>query len=121
MLRGGRSRAGECPAVLRRLSRVGDGYEPLFPLIASNLAAVTLGRRGQVVEVEHAELSVANSPLALSRLAQTLDARLRRITEILKPDNLPTIDRAQTQECLLALEEMKMLLSELQLIQLREK
>jgi hypothetical protein len=54
-------------------------------------------------------------------LSQALEARLRRVNQILQPDNLPTIDRAQTQECLLALEEIKMLLSELQLIQLRQE
>lgn len=68
-----------------------------------------------------AESSATNGPLALYTLARTLDARLRRVTQILQPDNLPTLDRAQSQECLLALEEIKMLLSELQLIQLRRE
>jgi hypothetical protein len=60
-------------------------------------------------------------PLELSRLSQALEERLQRVAQILQPDNLPTMDRAQTQEYVLALEEMKMLLSELQLIQLRQE
>jgi hypothetical protein len=103
---------------------VGHGYDvgaPLFPLIASNQLAINLGRRKQLVAIKDAESSATNVPRGLSGFTQTLDARLLRVNQILHTDNLPILDRAQTQECLLALEEIKMLLSELQLIQLREK
>ena len=43
---------------------------------------------------------------------------LRRVSKSLQPDNLSRIDRAEMQECFLALEQMKMLMSELEIIRL---
>jgi hypothetical protein len=49
-------------------------------------------------------------------LYQRLETLLRHVSEALKRNNLPTIDRAEIRECVLALEQMKMLMSELELL-----
>ena len=51
-------------------------------------------------------------------LSQRMRNILRRISKSLQPDNLSQIDRTEIQECVFALEQMKMLLSELEIIRL---
>jgi len=51
-------------------------------------------------------------------LSQRIGNILRRVSKSLQPDNLSQIDRAEMQECLLALEQMKMLMSELEILHL---
>ena len=41
---------------------------------------------------------------------------LRRVSKSLQPDNLSKIDRTEMQECFLALEQAKVLMSELELL-----
>jgi len=50
-----------------------------------------------------------------ARMAERIGNILRRVSKSLQPDNLSQIDRAEMQECLLALEQMKMLISELEI------
>jgi PAS domain S-box-containing protein len=52
-------------------------------------------------------------------LSQRIGNILRRVTKTLQPDNLSHIDRAEIQECFFALEQMKMLVSELEILHLR--
>jgi PAS domain S-box-containing protein len=54
----------------------------------------------------------------LADLSERIGNILRRISKSVQPDNLSQIDRAEMQECLLALEQMKMLMSELEILHL---
>jgi PAS domain S-box-containing protein len=67
-------------------------------------------------EPESARISDLSSPL--SELCQRIGNILRRVNKSLRPDNLPQIDRAEVQECFVALEEAKMLISELEILRL---
>ena len=49
-------------------------------------------------------------------LYQRLETLIRRVSETFERNNLPTIDRAEIRECVLDLEQMKMLMSELELL-----
>jgi PAS domain S-box-containing protein len=51
-------------------------------------------------------------------LSQRIGNILRRINKSLQPDNLSHIDRAEMQECFIALEQIKMLMSELEILHL---
>jgi PAS domain S-box-containing protein len=57
----------------------------------------------------------------LSDLAQRIGNILRRVNKSLQPDSLPQIDRAEMQECYVALEQIKMLMSELEILRLGPK
>ena len=54
----------------------------------------------------------------LSDLSQRIGNILRRVNKSLLPDSLLQIDRAEMQECYVALEEVKMLMSELEILRL---
>jgi PAS domain S-box-containing protein len=54
----------------------------------------------------------------MADLSQRIRNILRRLSKSLQPDNLSQIDRAEVQECFLALEQMKMLISELEILRL---
>jgi len=54
----------------------------------------------------------------MADLCQRIEVILRRVSKSLQPENLSQIDRAEMQECLRALEQMKMLMSELELLHL---
>jgi PAS domain S-box-containing protein len=54
----------------------------------------------------------------ISDLSQRIGNILRRVNKSLHPDSLPQIDRAEMQECFVALEQMKMLMSELEILRL---
>jgi PAS domain S-box-containing protein len=51
-------------------------------------------------------------------LSRRIGNILRRVSKSLQPDNLSQIDRAEIQECFVALEQMKMLMSELEILHL---
>lgn len=51
----------------------------------------------------------------MSDLSKRLATLQHRVNQTLQPNNLPKIDRTEVQECLLALEEMKMLVAELEI------
>src|SRR5258708_24351191 len=57
----------------------------------------------------------------LSDLSQRIGNILRRVNKSLHPDSLPQIDRGEMQECLFALAQMKMLMSELEIPRLGPK
>jgi hypothetical protein len=50
----------------------------------------------------------------ISDLSQRIGNILRRVNKSLHGDSLPQMDRAEMQECFVALEQMKMLMSELE-------
>jgi hypothetical protein len=54
----------------------------------------------------------------VAELSQRIGNVLRRVSKSLQPDNLPQINRAEIQECFIALEQIKMLLSELEILHL---
>jgi hypothetical protein len=54
----------------------------------------------------------------ISGLSQRIANILRRVNKSLHPDSLAQIDRAEMQECFAALEQMKMLMSELEILRL---
>jgi hypothetical protein len=51
-------------------------------------------------------------------LSQQIGNLLRRLSKSLRPENLSQLDRAEMQECLRALEQVKMLMSELEILRL---
>jgi PAS domain S-box-containing protein len=54
----------------------------------------------------------------LADLSEQIGNILRRVSKSLRPENLSQFDRAEMQECLLALEQVKMLMSELEILHL---
>jgi PAS domain S-box-containing protein len=54
----------------------------------------------------------------MADISQRIRNILRRVSKSLQPDNLSRIDRAEMKECFLALEQMKMLMSELEILHL---
>jgi hypothetical protein len=54
-------------------------------------------------------------------LSQRIGNILRRVSKSLQPDNLSQINRAEMQECFIALEQLKMLMSELEILRLGRK
>ena len=67
---------------------------------------------------------VGQSPATMSEgqsariadLSQRIGNILRRVSKSLQPDNLSQINRAEMRECFVALEQMKMLMSELEIL-----
>jgi hypothetical protein len=57
----------------------------------------------------------------IADLSQRIGNILRRVNKSLHPDSLLEIDRAEMQECFIALEQMKMLMSELEILRLGRK
>jgi len=54
----------------------------------------------------------------IADLSQRIGNILRSVSKSLQPDNLSQIERAEIQECFIALEQIKMLLSELEILHL---
>ena len=67
---------------------------------------------GKIPERENAEMADLSRRLAIV---------LQRASQTLQPANLPRMGRPETQEFLLVLEEMKMLMSELEVLRLFRK
>jgi len=59
-----------------------------------------------------------NEGFLTADLSQRIGNILRRVSKSLQPQNLSQMDRTEIRECFLALEQMKMLLSELEILQL---
>ena len=54
-------------------------------------------------------------------LSQRIGNILRRVSKSLQPDNLSQINRAEMRECFVALEQMKMLMSELEILHIERE
>jgi PAS domain S-box-containing protein len=68
--------------------------------------------------LESADSMPDGTSARMADLSQRLGTLLRRVGKTLQPSNLSRIDRAEIQECSLALEHMKMLISELEIVRL---
>jgi len=78
----------------------------------------------------HTRLRETKEPIAgrpnierdrLVEMSEMLGSLLQRVNQALRPDNLPQMGRTEIREFLLLLEEMKMLMSELEIIGLLGK
>jgi PAS domain S-box-containing protein len=125
---------GHCPAEEVCL-RSGSGA-PVWVLTTRTVASIAGGRPelflGTVIDVTaqkkaQARLQDMNAAESAARMPESesapradlslrLATLLRDISRILQPNNLSKIDRAEIQECALALEQMKMLMSELEIL-----
>jgi len=57
----------------------------------------------------------------IADLSQRIGNILRRVSKSLQPDNLSQINRAEMRECFVALEQMKMLMSELEILHIGQE
>ena len=57
----------------------------------------------------------------IADLSQQIGNILRRVSKSLQPDNLSQINRAEMRECFVALEQMKMLMSELEILHIERE
>jgi len=115
----------------------GKNGVPVWVLATRTVAAFTEGRpellQGTVIDITAQKKAQArlrdqggqsSAPMSegqsarIADLSQRIGDILRRVNKSLHPDNLPQIDRAEMQECYVALEEMKMLMSELEILRL---
>jgi len=92
-------------------------------LFLGTLIDITARKKAQASlrQNENAEPSVrmpAGEGARMAELSKRIGNILRRVSKSLQPENLSQIDRAEMKECLLALEQIKMLMSELELLHL---
>jgi PAS domain S-box-containing protein len=92
-------------------------------LFQGTLIDITAQKKAQASlrQNENAEPSVrmpTGEGARMAELSERIGNILRRVSKSLQPDNLSQIDRAEMQECLLALEQVKMLMSELEILHL---
>jgi PAS domain S-box-containing protein len=118
-----KAKNGEPIWVLAR--RTMANFEGSVPeLLQSTLIDITAQKKAQAMprDIKGGQSS-GTMPAGESARAVDLSQRigniLRRVSKSLQPDNLSHIDRAEIQECFLALEQMKMLVSELEILHLR--
>jgi PAS domain S-box-containing protein len=76
---------------------------------------------GSIREVTSSASRPEREKVETAALSQRLAVLLQRASQALQPDNLPRMGRPETQEFLLVLEEMKMLMSELEVLRLFRK
>jgi hypothetical protein len=57
----------------------------------------------------------------IADLSQQIGNILRRVSKPLQPDNLSQINRTEMRECFVALEQMKMLMSELEILHIERE
>jgi PAS domain S-box-containing protein len=92
-------------------------------LLQSTVIDITAQKKAQARALDIKGQSSGTMPGGGSARAVDLSQRighiLRRVTKTLQPDNLSHIDRAVIQECFFALEQLKMLVSELEILHLR--
>lgn len=88
-------------------------------LLQGTVIDITDQRRAQarLRDIKHSALS-SFSPVGESTATPDISQRLvplvERVSNTLQPNNLSRIDRAEMRECLLALEQLKMLIAELE-------
>jgi PAS domain S-box-containing protein len=92
-------------------------------LFQGTLIDITAQKKAQASlrQNENAEPSVrmpTGEGARMAELSKRIGNILRRVSKSLQPENLSQIDRAEIKECLLALEQVKMLMSELELLHL---
>ena len=87
--------------------------------IASRKKAQT--RLRDIKAVESTVRMPAGENARVADLSQRIGNILRRVSKSLQPENLSQIDRAEMRECLLAFEQMRMLMSELEILHLHRE
>jgi PAS domain S-box-containing protein len=127
---------GHCPAEKVCLRR--KNGEPVWVLTSRTVANFADGRpellQGTIIDITAEgtaqarlrEIKTSESTDGVPRaagariadLSQRLATLLRCVSSTLQPSYLPKADRAEVRECLLALEEMKMLVSELEIVRI---
>jgi PAS domain S-box-containing protein len=127
---------GNCPA--EEMCLRGRNGVPVWVLATRTVVSFAEGRpelfQGTLIDItaqkkaqaslrqnENAEPSVGmpeSENARMAELSERIRSILRRISKSLRPENLSQFDRAEMQECLLALEQVKMLISELEILHL---
>jgi hypothetical protein len=77
--------------------------------------------QGTFIDITAQKKAKARLRDIISDLSQRIGSILRRVNKSLHPHSLPQMDRAEMQECFVALEQMKMLMSELEIFRLGRK
>jgi len=129
-------RRGNCPAeevclrgrngtpvwllATRTVASSADGVPELLQGTFIDITAQkkTQARLRDVKNGESSATMAEGESARMADLSQRIRNILRRLSKSLQPDNLSQIDRAEVQECFLALEQMKMLISELEILHL---
>jgi PAS domain S-box-containing protein len=86
-------------------------------LLQGTVIDITDQRRAQarLRDIEHlSSFSPVGESIATPDISQRLVTLVESVSNTLQPNNLPRIDRAEMRECLLALEQLKMLIGELE-------
>jgi PAS domain S-box-containing protein len=129
-------RRRNCPA--EEFCLRGRNGVPVWVLATRTVVSFTEGRpelfQGTLIDItaqKKAETNLRQNKIAessastrkgedarLADLSERIGNILRRLSKSLQPDNLSQIDRAEVQECFLALEQIKMLISELEILHL---
>jgi PAS domain S-box-containing protein len=104
----------------RTVASTAEGQPELLlgTMIDITLQKEAQGRLHDIKEAEAAAAAPESQSARMADLSQRLASLLRRVGTTLQPSNLPRLERAEIQECVLALEQMKMLMSELELLHL---
>lgn len=95
--------------------------EGRLELFQGTLVDISAEKRTQTIRQKDTERAASVPDFdccRITELPQRIASLLRRLTEILQPSNLPRIDRAEIQKCVLSLEQMKMAVSELEILHL---
>jgi hypothetical protein len=95
-------------------------------LLQGTVIEITAQKKAQasfasIKEVTSSASRSEHERVETAALSQRLAVLLQRASQALQPDNLPRMGRSETQEFLLVLEEMKMLMSELEVLRLFRK
>jgi PAS domain S-box-containing protein len=94
-------------------------------LLQETLIDITAQKKAQArARDQGAQQSATTSEGQVDRitdLSQRIGNILRRVSKSLQPDNLSQINRAEMRECFVALEQMKMLMSELEILHIRRE
>jgi PAS domain S-box-containing protein len=129
-------RRGNCPA--EEFCLRGRNGVPVWVLATRTVVSFAEGRpelfQGTLIDItaqkkaqaslrqnENAEPSVrtpTGEGARMAELSERIGNILRRVSKSLQPENLSQMERAEIKECLLALEQIKMLMSELELLHL---
>ena len=89
-------------------------------LLQSTAVDITAQKKAQARDVKSGQSAQLPEGVTaeMSDLSRRIGNILRRVSKSLQPDNLSRIDRTEMQECFLALEQTKVLMAELELLQL---
>ena len=89
-------------------------------LLQATLIDITAQKKAQARPRDQGGQSSATmsegQSVRIADLSQQIGNILRRVSKSLQPDNLSQINRAEMRECFVALEQMKMLMSELEIL-----